>query len=105
LGRFDNDGKKVGLNGPADGDLSHIHQPEKGKDIIVSNAEKGHGFSFQSGKPMPLPGPGQFYVPPSTGYTLIQAIKNRVDRRLESSEVAPGLHANNTIAVRATVPA
>ena len=33
----------------------------------------------------------------------MQAVKNRLDRRLESAEIAPGLHTDNTIAVRATV--
>ena len=96
---------KVGLNGAADGDLPPIDQPEKGKDPIVSDAEKNHGFSFQSGHPVPLPGPGQLRVPPPTDYTSMQAIKNRLDRRLESAEIAHGLHSNNTIAVRATVSA
>jgi hypothetical protein len=67
LGRFDDDGSNVGLNGPADGDLSHVHQPEKGKDPIGSDTEKAHGFSFQGGQPTALPGFRQRWAPPATG--------------------------------------
>ncbi len=103
MGRFDNDGRKVGLNGSADGYLSNVHQLEKGKYPITSDAEKGYGFSFQGSKPMALPGPGQLVIPPSTDYTLMQAIENCVDRCLEAVEIAIGLHSDNTIAVRTTV--
>lgn len=93
-----------GLSAPAYRDNPHAHKFEKSCDKILARSEPRHGPLPQSQKPMPLTGFFQKRVPPAKKYPAFKAPPYHIDRSMKSVEKPPGLHANDTAAIRAPEP-